>query len=505
MTTSTSQGSSQIRDPRKAPFKPYGNLDQAFYCKDSEYLVSGGAGTGKTRALLEKIYILLCLFPGARILLIRKTRSSLNQSGLVTWEQKVLPGGSPLIGTMQRKNRQEYNFPNGSTLVVGGGDNLEKVLSSEYDIIYCQEALEFTLEDWELLKGRLRNFVIPYQQIIGDCNPTTPTHWLKKRCDAGICTLINTSHQDNPVLFSIENGDWTKEGEAYLKTLGEMTGARLQRFLYGLWIKPEGARWPDITREEHGFELRNVWHQGIPEGWLKWISIDYGTADPYCCLWHTINPQMTDIYTYREDYIAGLTATEQAQRVCEMSPKNEQYRRVRMDPNIWTPFPNHDKNRVQSKSAHELYEPVFRTDGRFGPLEKGYNQSRVHGWMFLDSILGRGNSAPDWHIANTCTNLWSELENAVYTKTRDGKYDEDIEERNDHALAASVYGLHDEYRRIERVTIADLVDPAKIRAAIDEKRTKQSESEFRQFANDLNRHGRVRLGGHSRRSRQQGR
>jgi predicted O-methyltransferase YrrM len=58
-------------------------------------------------------------------------------------------------------------------IVVVGLDKAQKVMSSEYDVIFVQEAIELTVDDWEALTTRLRNGKISFQQLLADCNPST--------------------------------------------------------------------------------------------------------------------------------------------------------------------------------------------------------------------------------------------------------------------------------------------------------------------------------------------
>src|SRR5262249_51460015 len=121
--------------PRGAPLKLWTD-------RSPEVLVSGPAGTGKSRACLEKLHACCLRWPGCRWLIVRKTRESLTESALVTFEEKVLAEGSPIRLGPQRRMRQAYHYPNGSEVVVGGLDKPSKVMSTEYDGIYVQEAIE---------------------------------------------------------------------------------------------------------------------------------------------------------------------------------------------------------------------------------------------------------------------------------------------------------------------------------------------------------------------------
>src|SRR5579859_1629023 len=222
-------------------YKPYGAALQAFECTDPEVLISRPSRTGKTRAWLEKIHWFMEHFPKARALIVRKTRASLSETALQTFEDHVLGEGHYLNTGTQRDHRASYRYKNGSTIVVGGMDKSTRIMSSEYDIIFVQEAIELNLEDWEALITRLSNGVLPFQQLCADTNPDKPTHWLKQRCDAGLTKLLFSDHTDNPVLWNHEQSNWTERGAAYISKLDNLTGARKARLRYGKWVQAEGA------------------------------------------------------------------------------------------------------------------------------------------------------------------------------------------------------------------------------------------------------------------------
>ena len=78
-----------------------------------------------------------------------------------------------------------------------------------------------------------------FQQLIADCNPDTPTHWLKKRADSGATTMLASVHEDNPTLYTDE-GELTDRGVAYMARLDALTGTRYQRLRLGKWVGVEG-------------------------------------------------------------------------------------------------------------------------------------------------------------------------------------------------------------------------------------------------------------------------
>ena len=150
-------------------FRPQGAAAELFRARDPELLLSGPAGTGKSRACLEKMHLAACRHAGSRWLMVRKTRVSLTQSGMVTFARKVL---HPLDGVAFRAQEQEYRYPNGSVVVVSGLDEPSRIQSAEYDCAYVQEATELEETDWETILSRLRYGAMPYQQVVADCTGT---------------------------------------------------------------------------------------------------------------------------------------------------------------------------------------------------------------------------------------------------------------------------------------------------------------------------------------------
>ena len=196
------------------PYQPFRAARALLLSREPEVILAGPAGTRKSRAALEKLHLVATRYPGSRLLILRKTRKSLTSSALVTFEHKVLPARHPILSGPSRTHRSVYSYPPkdglaGSEIDVGGLDNPTKVMSAEYDLIYVQEALELSEEEWEVLTTRLRNHVVPYQQLLGDCNPDPPSHWIKQRADkdglagSGGLTLLESRHEDNPELYDL--------------------------------------------------------------------------------------------------------------------------------------------------------------------------------------------------------------------------------------------------------------------------------------------------------------
>lgn len=290
--------------PEQRPYTAIGAAAAMWRDRSLEIVVEGPAGTGKTRAVLEKLHFCALKYPGMRGLIVRKTRDSMSESVLVTFEEKVLPQGFIRDGA-SRRTRASYVYPNGSEIIiagllVSGKDQRAKVMSTEYDMIIACEATEITEDDWEKLATRLRNHRMPYQQIIGECNPDAPSHWLHRRCDRGAAVAYFSRHQDNPMLW--QGGAWTPAGEQYvMRTLSRLTGVRRARLFEGRRAQAEGVVYELFDRAVHVIDPFP-----IPPEWLRMRSFDFGFTNPMVTQWWALDPDGR-MYLYRELYMTGRT------------------------------------------------------------------------------------------------------------------------------------------------------------------------------------------------------
>lgn len=259
-----------------------------------EALIEGPARTGKSRGVGYVLLWAMIRWPGIRILVVRKTRKSLNESFLQTWEDEVLPPTDPMRDGRKREDRDSYTHPNGSTMALGGLDHPTRLFSTQYDIVYAQEAFELTQDEWEKFlrplchwNGKATGHVedpIPFQLLVGDTNPDAETHWLNRRCEPqdgkpAQCMRLVSRHRDNPFLWSKQANDWTPEGRAYMQGLDGLHGVRRRRLRDGVWCSAEGAVWETYDRAVHLIDRPADLKRDLGIRYFVG-SVDWGFSDP---------------------------------------------------------------------------------------------------------------------------------------------------------------------------------------------------------------------------------
>lgn len=234
--------------------------------------------TGKTIASLLKLHAVCVNYPKAQTVCARKTSASLPGTVLVTYRRlfaRDLESGQ--IEDYGGKAPERFIYANGSTIWLGGLDNPDRILSSERDAIYINQLEELTDRDWMYLGTRVtgRGAVVPPEQVqlFADCNPSHSQHWIKKRAEAGLMTMLHSTHRDNPTLYD-ELGNLTDQGERTMAYLDNLTGALKLRLKNGVWANQEGAIYDEFDERIHVCEM--------PEKEVvSWyLCVDFGFTDP---------------------------------------------------------------------------------------------------------------------------------------------------------------------------------------------------------------------------------
>lgn len=180
----------------------------------------------------------------------RKTYASMGPSVIRTFERVVTGLGWSKSGGQRP---WKYSHRNGAEIWVIGLDKPDRLLSSEWDFIYVNQAEELSEADWEFVTSRCtgRGSIVEHPQTFGDCNPSGRKHWIREHARQGRLRLLVTTHKDNPVLYTAA-GEVTPEGRKQLDNLASsLSGVRFRRLMEGEWATAEGAVYDIFSEQIH--------------------------------------------------------------------------------------------------------------------------------------------------------------------------------------------------------------------------------------------------------------
>lgn len=205
----------------------------------------------------------------------------------------------------------------------------------------CQESTELKEDDWQTLITRLRNNKLSYQQILADCNPESPTHWLKRRSfmegqtpgDGQKTLMFESRHEDNPSLYDDVRKCYTESGARYIARLDALGGAMLQRMRYGKWVQAEGVVYPEFDTQKHILTTKDM-PEGCatatggviypPPDWPRYWAVDFGYTSPFSLLMCATDHDRR-LYVYREIYHTGLLVEDHGDRAKKMWDMEAEY------------------------------------------------------------------------------------------------------------------------------------------------------------------------------------
>lgn len=437
-------------------YEPRGACLAVFGIRGGEVLLSGPAGTGKSRACLEKLHALMLKNPGARALIVRKTAESLSTTALQTWRKLVvkeaLETGLVTFYGGSKEEAAQYRYTNGSAVLIGGMNKSTRIMSSEYDVIYVQEAIELTPDDWEALTTRLRNGVISFQQLLADTNPATPTHWLKQRCNDGATLLLESRHSDNPRYVNAD-GTPTVEGAAYLARLDTLTGVRKLRLRDGKWVAAEGLIYEQFDPAVHLLSA----DYPIGPDWARYWAVDFGYRNPFVLQWWAEDPD-GNLHLYREIYHTGRLVEDHARHAlsivhggtCDHSAKDPHAACTWQEPRPRAIVCDHD---AEGRATLEKYLAMATVpaDKRVTEGVQMVQGRYVKGSIrILDGAVVERDPALDEAKRPLCTA--EEIPGYVWDVTGGRKIREQPVKEDDHGMDAKRYlVVHRETRGVTRV------------------------------------------------------
>lgn len=357
---------------------------EAFFKARSRFVGYGGArGGGKSWSIDRKAPLMALHYAGIKILLLRRTYKDLERNHVRALE--------PLLKGVAKYSRQEkcFHFPNGSILELGYCASEADVLQyqgQEYDIIFIDEATQFTEYQYETLTACLRGANSFPKRMYLTCNPGGVGHeWVKRLFisrkykeseNPDDYQFISATIYDNKVLLENDPG--------YVNMLNNLSDGLRQAWRDGNWDMLAGQYFSEFDRNIHVIEPF-----AIPEHWKRYRAIDYG-LDCLACLWIAID-ERGDYYVYREYAESDKVISAGAHDLIKLSEDETILYTIAPD-DLW----------ARSQETAKSKADIFRENGL--TLHKG-NRNREAGWLAVKELLTIKNGESRLKIFSTCTEL----------------------------------------------------------------------------------------------------
>lgn len=387
-----------------------------------EWIALGGKrGPGKSHTIMAQVGLDDCQrIARLKFLFLRKIQKSASESL------------EDLIFRIFRYTPHEFisgrlQFPNGSRVLIGGykdEKDIDKYLGIEYDGIVIEEAAQISEGKKDSIRGSLRTSKTDWRpRIYLSTNASgIGLNWFKK-----MFVLPWRERREQETRFfdvsGIDNPFINPEYNAWLETLKGPLG---KAWRDGDWDAFAGMSFPMWDYERHVIEPFD-----IPDTWIRWRAIDWGSAAPFCCLWFTRDPDTRRIYVYREAYQAGLTTAKQIGLINDMTPPSEKIAFTFADPAMWAKQNRNDEVYSTAQEYKDGGIELTRADN-----------DRINGKRKMDNALSIAlDGEPGMQYFNHCVHIIDQLSSLA----RDEKNPEDVDTtQEDHAYDTNRYGLTNE-------------------------------------------------------------
>lgn len=358
-----------------------------FMLASSKYVAFGGArGGGKSWAVREKAKRLAIKWAGIKILIIRKTYTDLR-------DNHILPLRADLPQTLApyKEADKAFVFVNGSRIkcsyFASDSDALQ-YQGQEYDVIFLEEATQFSELVFNVLKACLRGANTFPKRMYLTCNPDGIGFlWVKRLFvsreylpgeNPNEYVFIQSLVDDNKILMEL-NPD-------YVKQLDSLPDGMRERWRFGSWDVAEGQYFSEFRRDIHTCEPFV-----LPKEWRRYIAIDYG-LDMLAAYWIAVD-NSNECYVYKEFCSPDLPISEAADAINGYTEAGENIYCVLAPPDLW------NRSQETGKSKALLFDEA-------GLRLTRSNNDREAGWLAIKELLEyKRRGRPRLHIFTNCTKL----------------------------------------------------------------------------------------------------
>lgn len=343
----------------------------------------GGAGSGKSKFVVQKMIYKYLKYSDRNCLVIRKVSNTLRDS-IFREFISILSEWKIYDRCIVRESLLTIELPNGSKFLFKGLDDPEKIKSiSGIDDIVVEECTEIDMQDFNQLNLRLRS-KNPYNQVHCMFNPVSKSNWVYKQWfqngyNKDNTIVLKTTYLDNKFLpddYIQSLMDMREKDPVYFRiyALGEF--ASLDKLVYTNW-------------KEEEFDYKEILKKNCKSTAL--FGLDFGYInDPSAFIGIVIDEKTRHIWIFDEFYIKGLLNNEIAKEI-----KNKGYQ----------------KEIITADSAEQKSIAEIKKEGisRIRAARKG-KDSIINGIQFIKQF--------NIIVHPKCVNTIEELKNYTWQKDK---------------------------------------------------------------------------------------
>lgn len=406
------------------------NEKQKLFLTDThKYVGYGGArGGGKSWAIRTKALILGLNYPGIKMCIVRRSYPELEANHINQIRTEFAKVGR------YNDSKKVFTFLTGATITFrycGSEKDLNRFQGAEYDIIFIDEATQFTEYELKYICSCCRGTKPFPRRIYFTCNPGGVGHAYIKRIfidkqyqdreKAEDFNFIQALVYDNKALMAMD--------PEYVAILENLPPKLRKAHLEGSWDIFDGQFFEDFIDDPNHYEDR-LWTHVIepfepPREWQIYRSYDFGYSKPFSVGWWAVDYdgrlyRILEWYGCTSEPNEGvkMTPDQQFEHIREIEDTHPWLKGKRIygvaDPAIW------DSSRGESiNEIAEKYRVYF---------EPGDNK-RIPGWMQMHyRFQFDENGIPMMYIFENCKAFRRTVPLQIYSTTKTEDLDTTMED-----------------------------------------------------------------------------
>lgn len=371
-------------------------------CHAPVLLHKGGARSSKSYSIAQALIWKALNWRGKEIGICRKTFPSMRKTCMKLFLALLQEYG---IYNKRNHNKTANTYVlNGNTITFFSLSDPEKIKSTEFNILWLEEANEFTYDDFMTLQTRLSGKCAPgeWNQMILSFNPIDGTGWIPqdliKKARPGELEIIHSTYKDNPFVpdFYV----------AYIEGLKDKDPHYYNVYCLGEWGILKGLiyTWQTVARPPEGYGER------------VFYGLDFGGGVP-SALVEVHELEDNRLYVREALYEERLTTPDIIKHLERIISPGDRHREIYAD--------SAEPDRIE-----EICRAGFNCKPAQKPILAGIDT--VKRFKLL--------------IDEEAVNVLAEIGGYRWKETRDNKQLNMPVEFNDHAMDALRYAVHTHFR-----------------------------------------------------------